>query len=613
MASSKGKHNSLKRMHQDIWWRAKKPYNDIFGREEKKKRNMSEGGEEVVGLGLQLGMEAWLHDTIAASNEGIAVGVNLEDSPAISTFAARRKSKGKEKAVQGEEEEEDTGKSHGVLRLMGSPDRDQGESDFFVGVFPSNSPRTPLPPGTELDNFKLIDELLEENYRGQAVSFVRNARSARNTLTTNTPSNPTDASKASIATESAAAVLSRSVSDLSNTSGDQVLSPNGFYTPTRINPRANKNTSFAALQRSTVTPNTDRSRQFILPDRKSYQTRRGRVVVEAVGVHHSPESPHATYNHRIYAIPAPLSSPTPLIPKRRPLNNPEIIRGHLYFTNDERQAIAELVAANLRPCEHGNNSTDCLDFEYAHHENKAMSTSLPPEERQKIINNNRSLRNIKNELENLAESETISDEVYDSIMKSLPNESPLNGSARAPPPAVSTNAMAVMKVNDAPPPAYNTPPSLPSRQNTKPELTRAIALYRYAEPGDCNFEVGDHISVLEYMNADWWLGKNIRTGQEGVFPVNYVQATANAPSPHGAYGNEKAGAYQSQVQQGPPPPGPSNPYNSAVPPMQIAEQPSESKPGKGGEMGKKFGKKLGNAAIFGAGATIGGNIVNSIF
>jgi len=47
--------------------------------------------------------------------------------------------------------------------------------------------------------------------------------------------------------------------------------------------------------------------------------------------------------------------------------------------------------------------------------------------------------------------------------------------------------------------------------------------------------------------------------------------------------------------------------------MQMANDPMEGKPGKGGEMGKKFGKKLGNAAIFGAGATIGGNIVNSIF
>jgi len=41
------------------------------------------------------------------------------------------------------------------------------------------------------------------------------------------------------------------------------------------------------------------------------------------------------------------------------------------------------------------------------------------------------------------------------------------------------------------------------------------------------------------------------------------------------------------------------------------EQPKEkSKLGKNGE---KFGKKLGNAAIFGAGATIGGKIVNGIF
>lgn len=87
---------------------------------------------------------------------------------------------------------------------------------------------------------------------------------------------------------------------------------------------------------------------------------------------------------------------------------------------------------------------------------------------------------------------------------------------------------------------------------------------------------------------------------------------------HGAYGNEKASynnAYGQNLnpyqQQGPPPPGPSNPYNSNVPPMAVAEEPS--KPGKGQEMGKKIGKKLGNAAIFGAGATIGGNIVNSIF
>lgn len=257
---------------------------------------------------------------------------------------------------------------------------------------------------------------------------------------------------------------------------------------------------------------------------------------------------------------------------------------------------------------------------------------MPLEERQQIINNNRSLRNIKNELENLAEHGAISDEAYDTIMRVLPVESSLNSSSRvnavspSPAPTPALNNLSLTR-NDSPP-AYNnpTPPALPGRTPSappsKPELARATALYRYAAEGDCNFEVGDQISVTEYMNAEWWFGKNVRTGQEGVFPVNYVQKQQSPTQPqNGFYGNnEKAtgfgGGYpalaaQAQAQQGPPPPGPSNPYNSSVPPMAMANEPG--RPSKGGEMGKKFGKKLGNAAIFGAGATIGGNIVNSIF
>lgn len=53
-------------------------------------------------------------------------------------------------------------------------------------------------------------------------------------------------------------------------------------------------------------------------------------------------------------------------------------------------------------------------------------------------------------------------------------------------------------------------------------------------------------------------------------------------------------------------------------PLQVTQ--SGSTPGPDGrkysmleEQGKKFGKKMGNAAIFGAGATIGSNIVNGIF
>jgi len=346
---------------------------------------------------------------------------------------------------------------------------------------------------------------------------------------------------------------------------------------------------------------------------------------------------HLTSEPTIVKRPSrPSSTTTPTTSKSKSHPSSQVTRGPEYFTEEERLHITRLVHAASRNCEKHTNCTSCIDLEFAYYENKFLPHTMDPEQRQKIINNNRSLRNIKNELESLAEHGAISDEVYDKIMAALPAESSLGGSARsnptpvqaqAPVPApVPTNAFNNMRLNDPPPPAYSTPaaPSLPNRAPSappaKPEIARATALYRYAEPDDCTFEAGDQIAVHEYMNNDWWLGRNLRTGKEGVFPVNYVQVIPSQPqgppAMHGAYGNEKSNynnAYpgQYQQQQGPPPPGPSNPYNSSVPPMAVAEEPS--KPGKGQEMGKKFGKKLGNAAIFGAGATIGGNIVNSIF
>jgi len=182
------------------------------------------------------------------------------------------------------------------------------------------------------------------------------------------------------------------------------------------------------------------------------------------------------------------------------------------------------------------------------------------------------------------------------------------------------------------PPAYNAtgPPALPNRRTAppppppaKPVIARARALYKYqaADDRDLSFERDDQIAVHEYMNTDWWMGRNERTGAEGIFPKSYVQVDTEkdvagfyapsqpnyvSPSPSAAAN----GAY-------PPPPQAQNPYNSHVPPMAIAQggEPAGDSGGKSkvSEHGKKFGKKLGNAAIFGAGATIGGNIVNSIF
>ncbi|KAG5952128.1 hypothetical protein E4U53_001587 [Claviceps sorghi] len=281
-------------------------------------------------------------------------------------------------------------------------------------------------------------------------------------------------------------------------------------------------------------------------------------------------------------------------------------------------------------------------------------------DRQLIMETNRSLRNIKTELESLLEKGVIDETVFDEIHAALPAESSLSGplrtsfksttSAPAPPtndngnnvaaPPPPTQQMQNLGLNSteppratpspAPgPPSYDaTPaPAVPSRSG-KPVLAHVRALYRYAasDNRDVSFEKDDRILVYEYMNQDWWMGQNTRTQQEGIFPRSYVLVEhdelkkaapfAPVPLPYG-YPPAPAGQGQGQV-QGPPPQ--QNPYDSSVPPMAVAGsgQPAEGQQ-QGGEgnkvnqYGKKFGKKLGNAAIFGAGATIGGNIVNSIF
>lgn len=150
---------------------------------------------------------------------------------------------------------------------------------------------------------------------------------------------------------------------------------------------------------------------------------------------------------------------------------------------------------------------------------------------------------------------------------------------------------------NAPPPAY---PSAPAAPVGPPALAYASALYQYnaQDAGDLALMPNDKVIVTEYMNAEWWKGKNERTGQEGIFPASYVRKEEKALAPTTA-------SY---------PPAPSNYGNM---PLDVAngaqQQQQPQEPSKMEQQGKKFGKKLGNAAIFGAGATIGGKIVNGIF
>lgn len=215
---------------------------------------------------------------------------------------------------------------------------------------------------------------------------------------------------------------------------------------------------------------------------------------------------------------------------------------------------------------------------------------------------NRSLRTIRTELEFLTDTSVISPEQLSSILAQLPAQTPLHAPLEAPA-NVSTNTpvdqFSNMSLKEQyapiptpaplPPPAYVQTPQI---------LAIATALYAYSptDAGDLALQQGDRIQVSEHMNNDWWRGRNERTNMEGIFPRSYVNVTdeKRPPMAHpqsSEYGNLPLQLTQSGTQIG----------------------PEGRKYSKLEEQGKKFGKKMGNAAIFGAGATIGSNIVNGIF
>jgi hypothetical protein len=248
-----------------------------------------------------------------------------------------------------------------------------------------------VPPDTPKDAIKFIQHQLDENYRGQAEILVRGAKSR------------SSSARPPAARSFSTPAITRSLSDdLPGDNRSPTRTQTSFYTSPRPIPNR--------VQRSTSLQGVSQHRTSLI---------RQKFIVEAV-----PESPpalkgalarqtsgetptatkapliHATYGHQIDTVP---SGTDPFISKRRTRKNTkEVVRGPLYFTEEERQhftriALANVALANKEGCKHTDGTCQqCIDFEYAYLENKAMPTSIPPEERQKIINNNRSLRNIKN-------------------------------------------------------------------------------------------------------------------------------------------------------------------------------------------------------------------------
>jgi hypothetical protein len=117
------------------------------------------------------------------------------------------------------------------------------------------------------------------------------------------------------------------------------------------------------------------------------------VAQEASG----PFSP-ATFGHRVFTFPINATRQEILAISQSPsVAIPSEARGPFYFTEDEREALDAVVESNLGDCPtHHRNCTACIDTEYAYNELRVMPATMSLEERGRIINDNRSLRNIKN-------------------------------------------------------------------------------------------------------------------------------------------------------------------------------------------------------------------------
>ncbi|OLL24241.1 [PSI+] inducibility protein 3, partial [Neolecta irregularis DAH-3] len=70
-------------------------------------------------------------------------------------------------------------------------------------------------------------------------------------------------------------------------------------------------------------------------------------------------------------------------------------------------------------------------------------------------------------------------------------------------------------------------------------IAQAEAMYAYTatDQGDLALVPGDKITIIEYINSDWWKGSC--NGREGIFPANYVlkldsqKEKFGTPAPYG--------------------------------------------------------------------------------
>lgn len=223
------------------------------------------------------------------------------------------------------------------------------------------------------------------------------------------------------------------------------------------------------------------------------------------------------------------------------------------------------------------------------------------------------------------------------------------------PVAETTAAFSVTTITEVPPPSY----SFPSAKKEKADFVcycKALYSFEPCEMGDLQLKEGDVLAVVEELSRDWWRGYKLgeTASVAGIFPSNYVCRVSKEDF-MAASSSEKPAALFNAPSQPPPQKFSYNPGYSYSPSpinhghmqpqiqsphlMQPAVQPVPVQPvapvqavqplyqslppvqqeSTGLIFGNKhphlssIGSKLGDAAVFGAGASIGLNLVNSIF
>lgn len=282
---------------------------------------------------------------------------------------------------------------------------------------------------------------------------------------------------------------------------------------------------------------------------------------------------------------------------------------------------------------------------------------------------NRSLTNVRTELEFLRDSEVIDGPLMEAFMRALPTKytkdmPPWGVEKLGGPVQGLTEKMAAHSIQERSlekVAAPSEPPRAPASPSRPIGYCKALYNYDAQESSDLALTKGDQIAVMEHLSADWWKGFRKVDGPRnvGVFPSNYVAIISESEfeQPQRKEREKTPPAYEERAVEDYKAPQPvvvmpqMSPMPQPMPPqmpmqpMQPMQQPMQAQPSYGGyaqfpppltgyypqpmqpvqqpvqqpeqlsghDHLKSFGSKLGNAAIFGAGSAIGSDLVHSIF